>query len=325
MSEFNVKPDWYARLQADDQFPGRTFTLDKMARMERRILSPIPKRRIRWWRVSALGAVVAMACLAFWLLAEGPFSHHRQTNQVPAIIPPAQTPVPTSTQQSQDYHEPFYNLKGEVETSDTPQQFWTYSAFVAELAQLYSIAEVDGEFSRIVAADGQSGWIPSWYLISELEQHALIEKVNEPYEMIVDKPVAYRLYPDELKPQGFELWEGKVVQVVKTLGDWVAVKIITYDSPYMGDKWLRKDELIAYDVSRAREGYCNLNTVLYDENGVAGEQILGLDMLYIKGEQDGRYHITVAGGISGYIDKADFIPNPFSLKIVNQSGDQSEE
>jgi len=316
MSEFEVKPEWYERLREDERFPGRTFTADNMMRIERQALQ---RRRFLWRRASVWSAVLVAVCASL-LLIIGKYAHFTQD---PVIGSPSAS-APLSSPLAEDR----YYLKGEAQATELAQPFSAVvSVFAAKPDRTYAVVDTDGEFARIVADDGQTGWIPKWYLTREPADRAVIEQLAEPYVLLVDKPVSIRLYPEEASPSGFELWEGKVVQVVQELGDWVAVNIVTYDSPYAGDKWLRKSELAVYDGSKAREGYVFFSAAggtddpqvkLYDESGKLQQELPGFTTLYIEGEQDGRYRVIASGGRSGYIDKADFIPNPFAFELVDQ-------
>jgi len=149
-----------------------------------------------------------------------------------------------------------------------------------------------------------------------------VDKV-EPYEMIVASPIAFRLYPDEPQPSGFELEPGKVVQVTARYGEWMRVNIVTYDSPHTGDKWVPASALEAWNPAKAKEGLLRAGAKVYAEDGREIEAPYALDPVHIYGEYgeetSGRYRIGAAGGYTGFIDKTDFMPGPF-LKLVNQPG-----
>lgn len=214
-------------------------------------------------------------------------------------------------------------LKGPVGVLPQPQPFANFHVFEANGTDPYSVVDAHADYVRIADHNGNAGWIPAWYLVDEGDPGDRIESVAEPYPMIVGKPVAYRLYPDEPTPSGFELWAGKVVNVIRTFGDdWLEIQVVTYDSPYMENKWVRKDELIPYEDGKAKEGlvYPSRQTVtLYDENGEAQQELPALTPVYIEGEQGDRYRVTAGGGMNGYMNKEDFLPNPFSLKVIDQS------
>ncbi|WEK54304.1 MAG: hypothetical protein P0Y55_17445 [Candidatus Cohnella colombiensis] len=340
MSEHNQKPEWYKQLKTDEQFPGSTFTSEKMGKIERRIAKQQGARQSGWRIWTVMGGVVVIASIAFWLL-NGQFgSGNGQTNHAPAGIEnlpiesqspipvPSSMPEPTQIQIEDypvdPYGPPFFYVIGDIETIPTPDRYQTFSEFVAEPDEPYSIAGAKGAYTLIVTKDRLSGWIPSWYLSSELENHVRVEKVNNPYVMMVGEPVTYSRYPDEPEPHGFVLWRGKVVQVVKEFGDdWVAVREMTYDSPYVGDKWLRRSDLQTYDKEKAREGYVDDLVQLYDETGKATMKLSFLAPVYINDEVGDRYLITSTGGVSGYMNKADFIPNPFIYEVLpdNYIGD----
>lgn len=150
-----------------------------------------------------------------------------------------------------------------------------------------------------------------------------VEKV-EPYLLLVNKPIVFSLFPEEQTPSGFELSTGKVVQVNGRFGNWLRVNIITYDTPYPGDKWLLESDLAEWDPAKAKEGLLNPGVLVYDEEGKVKEEQITLLPLQIDGEVGGRYRIYAAGGYTGLINKVDFIPGPF-LNFIDQSEGEQDD
>ncbi len=327
--EDQERPEWYERLREDQAFPGRRFASEQMDRIERRALGGEGRRlsmRLRW---SGVGAAACVVALAIWFGVAGPSKGNSPDGLRAAVTPePSMAPSAPSTTTSQE-PEPrsttevhmAYFVKGAVQALPEPQPFSTMAVYTADTEGSYWIADSSGQdYVQIVDLSGAKGWVPLWYMTSDRDNAGSIEQVQEPYEMIVDKPVKYRSYPEEPEPSGFELWQGKVVQVVSTYGeDWVEIEVVTYDSPYAGNKWVRKDELIPYEESKAMEGFVFAPDVtLYDEKGTALQVLPILTNLYIEGERGNRYKVIAGGGISGYLDKIDFVANPFAIRVTDQ-------
>lgn len=132
-----------------------------------------------------------------------------------------------------------------------------------------------------------------------------------PTEWIIESPIVFSAKPNEAKPSGYELFAGKVVQVTQTSGEWVKVNIFTYDGPYDGDIWLPKKVLTQWEAAKAQEGRLREGANVYAENG---SMIKAPSNTPIRIEESSgeRYRISAPGGFTGFIDKADFLPNPFS-------------
>lgn len=341
MSEHNEgRPDWYERLRSDSEFPGSTFTGEKMNQIERRALSGEAARRGISMRVITPVLIVCVVAFAIGLVVGGPQADNWKPAEVlvletKAPYPSESTePVPTASSMpsASDVPEPspsstyvaqVYRLKAPVRAQPESQPYASRVSFEGNTTDTYYIEESAGDHVKLIDPYGNAGWVPRWYIVGESPTNDRVQEIAEPYPMIVDKPVTYRLYPDEPTPSGFELWAGKVVNVVRTYGDdWLEIEIITYDSPYLENKWLRKDELIPYEASKAREGYTSHLAILYDENGRELQSLPLITYVYINGEQGDRYWVTAGGGISGYIDKTDFIPDPFSFSINVKVVDQ---
>jgi hypothetical protein len=202
-----------------------------------------------------------------------------------------------------------YRLKGPVDASALPEGSSSL-VFHAKVEHSYMVLETKGKFVKI--SDGElSGWIPEWYV--DKENSGERSKQVDPYYMLVEKPIIYSIYPGERDPSGFELWPWKVVQVIKEYGDWVAVAIKTYDSPYFGDKWVPKTSLTPYNPAKAKEGILRNGAAVFDENGKeTQDRPPESASIFIEGETNGRYRIIAAGGYQAFINKTDFTPNPFS-------------
>ncbi|XEC95793.1 hypothetical protein AB6A23_04270 [Paenibacillus tarimensis] len=202
-----------------------------------------------------------------------------------------------------------YYVKGEVGVFAAPEYGSVLPPdFVAKPGEPYAVVESANGFLRI-KSEGREGWIDEWYVTPEPNERSVVPV--DPYVMLVGTPVAYRRHPGEKEPSGFELQAGKVVQVYKEYQDWVCIRIITYDQPYEGDKWVRTTELVAWDPAKAKEGKVRPGAVVRRESGE--EEALPIaNPVYIQEEMnDDRYRIGSAGGLTGFIDKKDFIPNPF--------------
>lgn len=310
------RPEWYERLRTDDSFPGRTFTSEKIAQIERIAFSGKAVTKARRLRIGAMaGAAVCVIGLAIWFVAIGPIAGSGGTSDRAAITsqgPGGTEPAPTPSAAPRE-HRIF--LKGPAHALPVPNA--AYSVFEATTSESYELLDAGGDYIQIKGELG-SGWIPMWYSNGGEAATSTVQSVQMPYSMIVDKPGAYRLYPDEPNPSNSELWTGKVVQVVGTYGnEWLEINVVTYDSPNSANKWVRKDELIPYDAGEAREGLAyppaKSAVTLYNMSGEAQQELPPLTPVYIKGEQGDRYWILAAGGISGYMDKADFSPDPFSV------------
>lgn len=315
MSELNEeRPEWYERLRTDDAFPGRTFTPEAMDRIES--LAGTRWSRPRSWRlrIGVVGAAACVIALAAWFAAAGPLGSG--DNAVPSGLPEVtgpSEPVPTASSTTESHF--VFQVKGNAEALAEPRSA-AAAVFVAKPGEYYWIADTSGQdYAQIVAGNGAEGWVPVWYLTDDPNRAGSVERVAEPYVMLVDKPFKYRLYPGEETPSGFELWSGKVVQVVGIYGDdWLEIETLSYDSPHMENKWVRKDEVTPYDKSKAMEGYASSGAKLYDIDGNVKQTLSEGTSFFIKGDIGGRYWILLQGGVSGYIDKADFKPNPFAAR-----------
>lgn len=297
------RPGWYERLRTDDAFPGPTFTADHKGKIEQRALSgEKPSRRLSL----RYGMVACVIVLALAFVAMRQFGAIGDKGLAPAGGDPE--PIPTASVMPISKVELVSTLKGFVNALPEPV---AYSGFVFEAnrTELYNIGEIDGEYIQITGKEG-TGWIPKWYVKDE-STTALIEPILKPEYLIVDKPVTYRMYPEQPKPTGFELRPGQVVKVLNKYEGWVDVQVMTYDSAYWDNKWVREDELHPYDDGMAKEGYLNSEIVLYDEGRQYDQTLPEGTIVLIQGEKDGRYLILATGGVSGYIDKAKFSPNPF--------------
>jgi len=322
--------DRLERLRTDRDFPGRTFTEKQIDEIERRAREGEWRRKPRRWLLT--GSIAATLCLAgivVWLASAQSFPGKPAVSgpggDGPPGVVPTQPPSATATPPPSGETQDAYSLKGAVRALLFPGFFASGVSFEADPSASYALLETDGDYARIRNRDGEEGWIPRWYLLNEEEAKSTerIKPLEQPYEMIVTLPATYHLSPGGTESSGFELWPGKVVQVVATFGNWVEVNFVTYDSPYAENKWMMLNDgtLVPYEDDKAKEGYvypAGETTPLYDENGAKQDELRPLTNVYIRGELGDRYLVTAAGGVSGYMEKTDFRPNPYSIKVVDQ-------
>jgi|GEM_PF-402660 len=313
----------------DDPFGKPTFTMAHIRRIEEKAgrgeRERATIRRFYLAGAAAMLGIVIAAGIGLYYVGLHPSGANVPSGPAPIGLPSTSptssasasaSPEPTSAQ-------PLYSLKSEVEVLKQPEAYTSVSSlFVANPGPYYMVKERRNGFvqvTNVVSSQwSATGWIPEWYLRTD-EASAQAEKV-EPYELIVASPIAFRLYPDEPQPSGFELEPGKVVQVTARYGDWMRVNIVTYDSPYVGDKWVPASALEPWDPEKAKEGILRAGAKVYTEDGREKEAPPALEPIQLGGEAtDGRYWIGAPGGYAGLIDKADFMPGPF-LKLVNQPG-----
>lgn len=314
------KPDWLERMKADPT-PGKTLPPSLLRKIEDRRMEGnargTGRKRTAAWILTSLSAAILVLVL---FIQTGGLDQKQTSPTSNPTVSMAPTPSPEPASPTPAPTKAVARLKGTVEALPRPEAITTEEpVFLAFPNREYEVLETKGAFTHI-ALDGMTGWIPSWYVI----QDAAGGKVAEvtPYEMLVPKIVKYSLYPGEPEPSGFELWAGKVVRVHKTYEDWVAVAVITYDSFYVGDKWLPKSALIPYDPTAAKEGRLKQGAAVYDEKGRTKDP-LSSDPIFIEGESNGRYRISSTGGYTGYIEKPDFVPNPFAVQQKNGSWELS--
>ncbi|CAM3457905.1 hypothetical protein MALU111345_05900 [Marinicrinis lubricantis] len=181
----------------------------------------------------------------------------------------------------------------------------TSSSYVHELEQGDEVAVIGAleEMVQVVSGD-KSGWIAAWLLTSDAKQ---IKQV-EPYEMIVGTPVVFSMYPDQETPYGFELAEGKVVQVHREYEDWVDVRYISGESAYLDNHWIPKSALVPYEPELAKDGLVKPGTEYW------------LDFqfgVWVTGATETELEVEGPGGAGGTIAKEDFIPNPFTKPMLS--------
>ncbi|MBC7075584.1 MAG: hypothetical protein H5T98_05860 [Syntrophomonadaceae bacterium] len=191
-----------------------------------------------------------------------------------------------------------FTVKGSVGASKEP---FSYSVLKPKFficsGDKVTVIDIQDKFAK-VDLDGSVGWIPSWYLTKgDAEIHITRSK-----EMIVKTPTEFYLYPSEKEPSGFLLEPGKVVHVIKEYEDWYSVDLMTYDQPYVGDKWIKKAFLSDFNPKLAKEGYV--------EGSKLG-QGMPTTCVLICGEKDSMYEVSAAGGLTATIKKEDFNPNPY--------------
>jgi hypothetical protein len=315
------EPEWPNRLKGDP-FARKTFTLEHIQRIEEQAAALVVEQsrpqRGNWRMIISVASVIMAIIIGIGLY---------QVDTPPGLPSPS-SPMPeptlqvTQTEPPEGNKENVHRLRGMVEALDSPIAFGSGPiSFLTEEDEVYEVLEREGAFVRIMPNSSQSfytGWIPEWYLLSEGASQ--IEEEIEPYLLLVDQPVTFSLYPEEPEPSGFELNSGKVVQVTGRYEAWLRVNIVTYDSPYSGDKWILESALAKWDPAKAKEGILNPGALVYDEKGEVQEGPHSINPIRISAEEGARYRISAAGGYTGLIDKADFIPGPF-LKVIDQSGD----
>lgn len=321
----------WQELMRDDPFGKPTFTMTQIRRIEEKARrgerERVPIRRFYLAGAAAMLGIVIAAGIGLYVGLHPPGAN------VPSgpgqIVQPSTSPTASASVSASESPEPtsalqLYSLKSEVEVLEQPEAYTSVpSLFVAHPGPYYMVKDRRNGFVQVTNVVSSqwpaTGWIPEWYLRTD-EASAQAEEV-EPYQLIVASPAAFRLYPDEPQPSGFELEPGKVVQVTARYGDWMRVNIVTYDSPYAGDKWVPASALEPWDPEKAKEGLLRAGAKVYTEDGREKEAPPALEPIQLGGEAtDGRYWIGAPGGYAGLIDKADFMPGPF-VKVVNQPGE----
>lgn len=213
-----------------------------------------------------------------------------------------------------EYGEGFFYVRGSVGAYERPLIYPSVKPdFMAQgRVEILSVTE-SGKLYKIENSAGRVGWIPSWYLNKDLQRDKI--HLVKPKEMTVKATTRFCLYPGEEEPSGFELSPGKVVHVKEKYREWYNVEIITYDTPYVGDKWVKKSNLIHYSPSFAREGYLKPGANVYEEYGTEetskDQYNFRNNPVIINEVRNDMYGISTAGGVTGFIKKDDFVPNPF--------------
>lgn len=301
------KPEWYEQMR-NDPLRRRTFTHHNINRIEKlaaegRIAKRAGRPKPVLWLAAGLWIVLM---LLVPIRQETDWFKPWSGETVKETNPPAE--------------EKRYRLKGTVEATKSPGSYGDgLTAFVADTSHTYEVIEIRDDFAKITSG-GVSGWIPAWYLSRESDDSQL--STVKPYEMLVLNPIVFRLYPDEAKPSGFELQAGKVVQITREYRDWVGIELFAYDTPYLGEKWVPKSDLAAWDPNRAREGVLREGAQVFNEKGGAKDPPPASGPIWIEREQSNRYQIIAPGGYTGYIEKSDFVPNPF-LAIRSDTPDSA--
>ena len=321
--EKSEQPEWYVNLQ-EGPFTRSTFTLQHIHRIEDRLRWDEPKagaKRNRYIAGAAgvLGVASAVGIGIYSVVEDTPAAL-----SLPSTSPSAIGELSTEIEgqiANLDGKMTLYQLKSEVEVLPQPEAYTAMPAlFTAQLGRQYGVRSHNNGFAQIVdLLSSQStaiGWIPEWYL--QTDPATPQSEAVEPYNMIVATPIAFRLYPGEPQPSGFELEPGKVVQVTAKYDDWMRVNIMTYDSPYNGDKWVPISALEPWDPAKAKEGILRPGAVVYNEKGEIQDGPPAINPIFIDGEIEDRYRIGAPGGYSGFINRSDFSPGPF-LKVIDQT------
>lgn len=320
----------WQELMRGDPFGKPTFTMAHIRRIEEKAgrgeRERSPARKYYLAGAAAMLGIVIAAGIGIYSSVH-PFGANLPSGPAPITLP-ATTPTASASVSATAIPKPsaslpLYSLKSEAEVLEKPEAYTSApSLFVANPGPYYLVKERRDGFVQVTNVLSSqwpaTGWIPEWYLRTD-EASSQAEKI-EPYQMIVASPIAFRLYPDEPQPSGFELEPGKVVQVTARYGDWMRINIVTYDSPYVGDKWVPASALEAWDPAKAKEGLLRPGAKVYAEDGSEIEAPTALNPIHIEKETfEERYRIGAPGGYVGIIGKTDFIPGPF-LKVVDQPG-----
>lgn len=112
----------------------------------------------------------------------------------------------------------------------------------------------------LVEVQGQSGWLPSWYIINENDANSLAS-IQSDY-MVVKANV-----PGFLNPGGppiMELEKGRLVKPTLRWREWVQVSIISYSTPNISTVWI-KDEFLGTSAEvKPIEGFLRVGSPTYD-------------------------------------------------------------
>ncbi|MGD8191690.1 hypothetical protein ACQCN2_17045 [Brevibacillus ginsengisoli] len=125
------------------------------------------------------------------------------------------------------------------------------------------------------------------------------------------------VYPtsDEKDPV-YELKAGKIIKILGEKNEWYQIEFFRYAEPVEGKKWIKKNAVVNYDPRLAKEGYLKAGAVIFDEEGVFKEEG-NQNTIFILSERGEFFEIEAPGGIWGFINKSDFVPNPFG-KFIHQ-------
>lgn len=310
------EPEWYRALR-QNPFSRQTFAMTHIRRIEQKAEQGAIKllhqrRRMAGWLAACAGVAAAAAIVLFAEVL--PVADRDPGTANPATGQPASSGA--NGEISDDQREQIYYLKSDVEALERPIAYSTASKVFTGLQEVpYSVLSSEGDFVQIrslLSSSDASGWIPAWYLRPEGEM-IQAEKIAAS-EQIVKTTTVFSRYPDEPEPSGYELQPGKVVLVKAWYGDWMKVEFVTYDSPLFGDKWVHASRLETWDPAKAKEGFLRPGAVVYGHDGQVLEDP-PTGSIFIAGEEEGRYRIGAAGGWTGLIDKADFVPGPIFNEI----------
>jgi hypothetical protein len=219
--------------------------------------------------------------------------------------PPTATPIPTEQPIEQKVIKGIFSLKSDINAVSSNGSLY----FMATADHRYQV--IDSKDDRVqIDFNGLKGWIPEWYLLKDSNETKVINV--KPYIMIVNSGATIWAFPGA--SEGSAFGEGKVVRIYKEYGDWVAVNFINYAEGNFGDFWVMKKDLIAWDPKKAKEGRLKAG---------ASKKYADLQEnthVQILNELDETYQVNSYGGVTGEIDKADFVPNPYiDLPIARKS------
>jgi hypothetical protein len=164
------------------------------------------------------------------------------------------------------------------------------------------LLQLEGEFAKVKYND-TFGWIPAWYLSDEAQD------INfpPPFLLLAKEKANLSLYPlgNIAYDRNYYLQEGKIVKVMAEFNAWYLVDFLRYDNPEYDLLWINKDKTIAYDVTKAKEGYLKEGATLYSKEGVITDEIIEGYVIITSKEND-LYKVNGAGGQNGYVKKSDF-------------------
>ncbi|MEK3884282.1 hypothetical protein [Paenibacillus sp. PL2-23] len=301
------RPEWYKRLK-QGPFREPSFTEEHMQKIMMRGRSGGSGRGhfgVYRWLGSAVAVVVVLAILIntqlIWRLEKEP---------VHAVVTekPEPTPAPTPTEGPQLTSERHY-VKGAAEAYEEPDYFpMNEPVFTVQPGMKLEVMEIKAGFAR-VERDGESGWINEWYLTADSEDRSVT--TIEPYVMLIGQPISIRSHPGGNEWPPYRLEPGKVVRVMKEYENWVSIDIVTYDQPFGGEMWVEKAELDPWHPDLAKEGILRQGAMVFNEDGSTEELSLFNVVMVEEKLSNGQYRISAPGGLNGYMDARDFVPNPF--------------
>lgn len=199
-----------------------------------------------------------------------------------------------------------YTIYGETLIHENPDTVLSHHPVgMTRSGNRYIFVEIQDDMVKVKTPD-ISGWVSLWYFTEEAGNIVEVE----PYEMIVISPISTSFYPGGETDYDVALNSGKVVQIYKQVGKWVSVRAQFGDYTNPIDMWVELSSLLHFEPDFANEGVLRLGGKVYNADGRVKEESSGFPVM-IVGELDNMYEIGAHGGMTGYILKEDFVPNPF--------------